>query len=68
MIYAVDSGHAVNPLTIAEQLEGGTIFGLTAALYGKITVKNGAIEQGNFDTHTRWCGWPRRRGSRSISP
>src|SRR6185312_5401922 len=37
--------------TIQEQMEGGTIFGLTAALYGKITVKNGAIEQGNFDSY-----------------
>jgi len=51
VVYAVDCGHPVNPLTIAEQLEGGTIFGLTAALYGKITVKNGAIEQGNFDSY-----------------
>lgn len=48
---AVDCGHAVNPLTVAEQMEGGVIFGLTAALYGKITVKNGAPEQGNFDTY-----------------
>ncbi len=51
VVYAIDCGHAVNPLTVAEQLEGGTIFGLTAALYGKITVKNGAIEQGNFDSY-----------------
>ena len=51
VVYAADSGHAVNPLTIQEQMEGGTIFGLTAALYGKITVKNGAIEQGNFDSY-----------------
>jgi isoquinoline 1-oxidoreductase beta subunit len=48
---AVDCGHAVNPLTVAEQMEGGVIFGLSAALYGKITVKNGALEQGNFDTY-----------------
>jgi isoquinoline 1-oxidoreductase subunit beta len=51
VVYGIDCGHAVNPLTIAEQLEGGTIFGLTAALYGKISVKNGAIEQGNFDSY-----------------
>jgi isoquinoline 1-oxidoreductase beta subunit len=51
VVYAIDCGHAVNPLTTAEQLEGGTIFGLTAALYGKMTVKNGAIEQGNFDSY-----------------
>ncbi len=48
---AMDCGHAVNPLTVAEQMEGGVIFGLSAALYGKITVKNGTLEQGNFDTY-----------------
>ena len=47
----VDCGHVVNPLTVAEQMEGGAIFALTAALYGKITIKNGAPEQGNFDTY-----------------
>jgi isoquinoline 1-oxidoreductase subunit beta len=41
----------VNPLTIAEQAEGSVIFGLSAALYGKITIKNGVAEQGNFDTY-----------------
>jgi isoquinoline 1-oxidoreductase beta subunit len=41
----------VNPLTIAEQAEGSVIFGLSAALYGKIDVKNGAAVQGNFDTY-----------------
>ena len=41
----------VNPLTIAEQIEGAIIFGLTAALYGKIDVKNGVPVQGNFDTY-----------------
>jgi isoquinoline 1-oxidoreductase subunit beta len=51
VVYAYDCGHAVNPLTIAEQMEGGTIFGLSAALWGKMTVKDGAIEQGNFDTY-----------------
>jgi isoquinoline 1-oxidoreductase beta subunit len=48
---AVDCGHAVNPLTVAEQMEGAVIFGLSAALYGKITVKNGVPVQGNFDTY-----------------
>jgi isoquinoline 1-oxidoreductase subunit beta len=51
VVYAVDCGHPVNPLTIAEQMEGGTIFGLSAALYGKITIKDGAVEQGNFDSY-----------------
>jgi len=48
---AVDCGHAVNPLTVAEQMEGGMIFGLSAALYGDITIKNGAVEQGNFNDY-----------------
>ncbi|MGH7061529.1 MAG: xanthine dehydrogenase family protein molybdopterin-binding subunit, partial [Stellaceae bacterium] len=51
VVVAIDCGHAVNPLTIAEQLEGGTIWGLSAALYGKNTVKDGAIVETNFDTY-----------------
>ncbi len=45
---AVDTGLAINPDTIVAQLEGGLIFGLTAALYGEITLKNGRVEQSNF--------------------
>jgi isoquinoline 1-oxidoreductase beta subunit len=48
---ALDTRYMVNPLTIAEQAEGSVIFGLTAALYGKITIKGGAPVQGNFDTY-----------------
>jgi isoquinoline 1-oxidoreductase beta subunit len=48
---AVDCGHAVNPRTVEMQLEGGVIYGLTAALYDEITIKNGRVEQGNFDTY-----------------
>jgi isoquinoline 1-oxidoreductase subunit beta len=48
---ALDPRYMVNPLTIAEQAEGSVIFGLSAALYGKITIKNGAAVQGNFDTY-----------------
>jgi isoquinoline 1-oxidoreductase beta subunit len=44
----VDTGIAVNPDTIAAQLEGGLIFGLTAALYGEITIKKGRVQQSNF--------------------
>jgi isoquinoline 1-oxidoreductase beta subunit len=33
------------------QIESGVIYGLTAALYGEITIKDGAVEQGNFDTY-----------------
>ena len=48
---ALDTHYMVNPLTIAEQAEGSVIFGLSAALYGKISVKNGVPVQGNFDTY-----------------
>jgi len=45
---AVDTGIAVNPDTIVAQLQGGLIFGLTAALYGEVTIKNGRVQQSNF--------------------
>ena len=45
---AVDTGLAVNPDTVVAQLQGGLTFGLTAALYGQITLKNGRVEQSNF--------------------
>lgn len=45
---AVDAGTIVNPKHARAQMEGGTLFGLSNALYGEITAKNGAIEQGNF--------------------
>jgi isoquinoline 1-oxidoreductase beta subunit len=38
----------VNPQTIARQIEGAIVYGLSAALYGKITFKDGRVEQGNF--------------------
>jgi isoquinoline 1-oxidoreductase subunit beta len=48
---ALDTRYMVNPRTIVEQAESAVIFGLTAALYGKITIKDGAAVQGNFDTY-----------------
>jgi isoquinoline 1-oxidoreductase beta subunit len=45
---AVDTGIAVNPDTIMAQLQGGLIFGLTAGLYGDVTVDNGRVQQSNF--------------------
>ncbi len=45
---AVDTGIAVNPDTIVAQLQGGLVFGLTAALYGEITIENGRVQQSNF--------------------
>ena len=49
VICAVDCGVAVNPDVIAAQMEGGIGFGLGAALYGAITLKDGQVEQSNFD-------------------
>jgi isoquinoline 1-oxidoreductase beta subunit len=45
---AVDTGIAVNPDTVVAQLQGGLIFGLTAGLYGEITLKKGRVQQSNF--------------------
>jgi isoquinoline 1-oxidoreductase beta subunit len=45
---AVDCGLAVNPDTVVAQVQGGMIFGLTAALYGEITLEKGRIQQSNF--------------------
>lgn len=44
----VDTGIAVNPDTVMAQLEGGLIFGLTAALHGEITIDKGRVQQSNF--------------------
>jgi len=51
IVCAVDCGMVVNPDTVEAQVQGGTIFGLTAALYGAITLRNGRVEQANFDTY-----------------
>jgi isoquinoline 1-oxidoreductase subunit beta len=48
---AVDTGIAVNPDTIIAQLEGGLIFGLTAALYGEVTIAKGRVQQSNFNDY-----------------
>jgi isoquinoline 1-oxidoreductase beta subunit len=49
VVCAVDCGIAVNPDVIAAHMEGGIGFGLGAALYGAITLKDGKVEQSNFD-------------------
>src|SRR5262245_59627714 len=41
----------VNPDTVKSQMESGIIFGITAALFGEITIKDGRVEQGNFDDY-----------------
>ncbi len=48
VVCAVDCGRVTNPDIVAAQMEGGIVFGLTAALYGAITLKNGRVEQSNF--------------------
>ena len=51
VVCAMDCGTVVNPDTVQAQLQSGIIFGTTAALYGEITLKNGRVEQTNFDTY-----------------
>jgi isoquinoline 1-oxidoreductase subunit beta len=51
IVCAMDCGTVVNPDTVRAQLMSGAIFGTTAALYGEITLKNGRVEQTNFDTY-----------------
>ncbi len=48
VVCAVDCGQVVNPDTVNAQMESGIVYGLTAALYGEITLKGGRVEQQNF--------------------
>jgi isoquinoline 1-oxidoreductase beta subunit len=48
VVCAVDCGIAINPDVIRAQMEGGIGYGLSAALYGAITLKDGRVEQANF--------------------
>ncbi len=48
---AVDTGIVVNPDTVVAQLQGGLIFGLTAALYGEVTIAGGRVQQSNFHNY-----------------
>jgi isoquinoline 1-oxidoreductase beta subunit len=50
VVVAVDLGRMVNPNIVEQQLESNIVFGLTALLYGDITLKDGRVEQKNFDT------------------
>jgi CO/xanthine dehydrogenase Mo-binding subunit len=51
VVCVVDCGQMINPETVRAQVQGGIIFGLTAALHGEITIANGRVEQANFDTY-----------------
>ena len=51
VVCTVDCGNVVNPLTVEEQVESSIVFGLTAALYGKLTIERGRVLEANFDTY-----------------
>jgi isoquinoline 1-oxidoreductase subunit beta len=51
VVLAVDTGIVVNPDTVIAQMQGGLIFGITAALYGQITIENGRVQQSNFHNY-----------------
>jgi isoquinoline 1-oxidoreductase beta subunit len=51
VVCAVDCGIVVNPDTVRAQIQSAIMFGITAALYGEITLKDGRVEQTNFDTY-----------------
>lgn len=51
VVCAIDCGIAVNPNIIAQQMESSVIYGLSAALYGETTFRDGAVEQGNFNDY-----------------
>lgn len=51
VVCAIDCGIAVNPDQVKAQMEGGAVYALTAALYGRITVDKGGVQQSNFDNY-----------------
>ena len=51
VVCAVDCGTVVNPDTVRAQIEGAVIFGITAPLYGEITLEDGRVQQANFDSY-----------------
>jgi isoquinoline 1-oxidoreductase beta subunit len=51
VVCAVDCGIVVSPDIVRAQIESAVVFGITAALYGEITLKDGRVEQSNFDSY-----------------
>jgi isoquinoline 1-oxidoreductase beta subunit len=51
VVCAVDCGTVINPDTVTAQMEGGIVFGISGALWGEITLKNGRVEQSNFHNY-----------------
>ncbi|MFL6581453.1 MAG: molybdopterin cofactor-binding domain-containing protein, partial [Burkholderiales bacterium] len=48
---AVDCGTVVNPDTVRAQIQSGIVFGVTAALFGEVTIKDGHVQQSNFHNY-----------------
>ncbi len=61
MVLALNCGHAVNPDQIAAQVEGSVAYGLSATFFGEMTLKDGRMQQLNFDTYPvlRLAGMPK---------
>jgi len=51
VVTAIDCGVAISPDQIAAQMEGGTCYGLSAVLFGEVTLTDGKVDQGNFDAY-----------------
>ena len=51
VVCAIDCGTVINPNTVAQQMESSVIFGLSAALYGRIDIKDGQVQQNNFPSY-----------------
>ncbi|MFK8048312.1 MAG: molybdopterin cofactor-binding domain-containing protein [Halioglobus sp.] len=51
VVVAIDAGFAVSPDGLTAQMESGVVYGLTAALYGEISIEDGKVKQGNFDSY-----------------
>jgi isoquinoline 1-oxidoreductase beta subunit len=51
VVAAIDTGHVVNPAILQSQVESAIVYGLSATLYGAITIENGRVQQGNFDDY-----------------
>ena len=60
VVCVIDCGFPVNPNMIRQQVEGGIVFGLSAALHGEITIEKGQVQQGNFNDYQaiRMAGTP----------
>ena len=51
IVTAVDCGICVNPAAVEAQMEGGAVYGLSAALHGELTLRQGRVQQDNFDEY-----------------